>query len=102
MNYVYVITSKVIVDGNLAASNGFMILGVYTDWDVCNREMDTHFKNMQALESAIGSEIVNGLECTKGTIKKKRIFWKDGKITEYSIQERILDQITYASSVEGA
>lgn len=101
MSYVYIVISELINDVNRALKDGFIVQGVYTDYDVAEKEMLTQFKNLcdMSFDDGIRSEIISGLECSKGTTKKARIYWKNGKITQLTIQERILDQITYESSV---
>ena len=104
MKYVYIVISELFNDVNRALRDGFIIQGVYSDYETAEKEMLTHFEYLR--DSSIDareSYITTGLVCSKGPTKAAKIYWNNGKMTKFAIQERILDQITYASSVqEGA
>lgn len=95
MEYVYIIVSKLVNNVNEALLDGFIIQGVYTDYEIAEKEMLKHFEFLRDGLDAIGYEIQKGLECSKGATKKPVIYWRNGKSTVFTIQERILDQITY-------
>ena len=92
MQYVYIFLTK--LNNTQCAIDNFIIHGIYSDYSTCEKEMLKHFNNMkETLAKRISSTIeTTGLECSIGSPKKELILWKDGKMTEFCIQERILDQ----------
>ena len=99
MGYVYILTTKV-VEKDQRSIDGFIIQGVYSNYEVCEQEMLKHFELMSHHYGVHETGIQTGLACSQGLTKSPFIEWNDGKTTVYTIQERILDQIIFADSVK--
>jgi hypothetical protein len=92
--YVYVLLTKLYSNRNQQEMLYCMLRGVYSDYKTCEKEMFTRFNNMLLAkqDEILTTTETTGLQCSIGATKKLGILWKDGKVTEYCIHERILDQ----------